>query len=136
MERLQMNLKVTKLFGFGILLWTIPFFSSFVFFTPEGLIKIDQFLFESIMTTFFVAVLMFFLVMYFKGEEHSKKEYVFLALVWLGISVFLDLVILVPFAGMTPQDWLMRIGIRYLIIPIVIIGMGLLIPHHKQEHKH
>ena len=117
---------------YGFLAWLIPFVSSFLFYTREGELSIDIFLFKSIMIvvgTFSAAIL---LVSYFKNiNADYLKEGVIIGLTWLAISILLDLLVLIPMSGMSIADYFAQIGIRYLAIPAMCIAVGAALENKK-----
>ena len=117
---------------YGFLAWLIPFVSSFFFYTREGELSIDIFLFKSIMIvvgTFSAAIL---LVSYFKNiNADYLKEGVIIGLTWLAISILLDLLVLIPMSGMSIADYFAQIGIRYLAIPAMCIAVGAALENKK-----
>lgn len=125
MERLQIK-DYGIAFLFGTLIWSIPFFSSFFFFNTQGELLLDQYFFESVMTIILVLVLMIFTVLYLRKRALSATQILIIAGMWFGLSVLYDFLILVPIAGLTILDWSLRIGARYLIIPVVLGALALL----------
>ena len=117
---------------YGFLAWLIPFVASFLFYTGEGELSIDIFLFKSIMIvvgTFSAAIL---LVSYFKNiNADYLKEGVIIGLTWLAISILLDLLVLIPMSGMSIADYFAQIGIRYLAIPAMCIAVGAALENKK-----
>lgn len=120
--------KYLKNIFFGFLTWLIPFVLSFVFYSKEGVLSIDIFLFKSIMIVISGLIGVSLLILYFKD---IKKDYLIEGIAvgfsWLIINLILDLLILIPMSGMTYLDYFSQIGLRYLIIPTISIGMGLLL---------
>ncbi len=47
------------------------------------------------------------------------------------ISIVLDLAVLLPMSGMAIVPYFTDIGLRYLIIPIITVGMGYLLESKK-----
>ena len=117
---------------YGFLAWLIPFVTSFFFYTREGGLTIDIFLFKSIMIivgTFSAAVL---LVSYFKYiNADYLKEGIVIGLTWFAISILLDLLVLIPMSGMSIADYFAQIGIRYLAIPAMCIAVGAAVENKK-----
>ena len=117
--------KYLKLIGFGFLTWLVPFVVAFGFYNKEGQLCVDLQLFKSIMILVGAAVGVWLMVLYFKKID---KSYIFESLVlgfsWLLINVLLDLAVLVRMMHMDLGAWTVGVGLRYLIIPIIAIGMG------------
>jgi fumarate reductase subunit C len=73
---------------------------------------------------------MVFSVLYFKkGEKQSLREGVIVGIVWFIISIVIDLLLFLPPSPMQMSfvDYMMDIGLTYLIILIIPIGIATLI---------
>lgn len=94
--------KNVKMVLFGVLLWLIPFGISLFFYSKEGQLMIDIFLFKSIMIVIGSVTGATLLVLYFKRiEKNYLYEGVKVGLVWFALNIILDLVVLVPMSGMS-----------------------------------
>ena len=117
---------------YGFLAWLIPFVASFFFYSSEGKLTIDIFLFKSIMIvvgSFSAAIL---LISYFRNiNVDYLKEGIIVGLMWFGINIVLDLLILIPMSGMSIMDYFMQIGLRYLAIPAMSIAVGTSLENKK-----
>lgn len=110
---------------YGFLAWLIPFVSSFFFYTKQGGLSIDIFLFKSIMIVIGSISAAFLLVSYFKKiKANYLKEAITVGIVWFIINIALDLLILIPMSGMGIADYFTQIGIRYLVIPAMAVMIG------------
>jgi hypothetical protein len=117
--------KKLKIVLFGIITWLVPFVVSFFFYSREGQLNINIFLFKSIMIVVGSITGATFLVLYFrKLKKDYLKEGITVGLAWFAINILLDLVVLVPMSGMSIGDYLAQIGLRYLVIPTMSIAMG------------
>lgn len=116
-------MKLLKALLFGFFIWLIPFVVSVIIFS----LRTDaRPLFESIMAVVVTISVVLFAILYFKKVETGfLKEGIVLGLRWLGIALFIDLPLFMwgPMQ-MTLADYMMDIGLTYLIIPTVTIGMG------------
>jgi len=116
--------KYLKNVFYGFLAWLVPFVASFFFYSKEGL-TIDIFLFKSIMIVVGSISAAILLVSYFKKISVAYlKEGIIVGIVWFGINILLDLLILIPISGMSIADYFTRIGISYLVIPAMSIAVG------------
>ena len=89
---------------------------------------IDIFLLKTIMIITWAGAGGFLLVKYFQTvQKNYLKESVFLGLIWLLINWFLDFTILLPMSSMTLQEYMMQIGLRYLMIVIFSVSIGILL---------
>jgi len=124
--------KYLKNILYGFLAWLIPFVASFFFYTREGELTINIFLFKSIMIVVGSFSAAFLLVSYFKKiNAEYFKEGIIVGLTWFGINIILDLLILIPMSGMSIPDYFAQIGIRYLVIPAMSIAVGTALENKK-----
>ncbi|MCZ3366256.1 MULTISPECIES: hypothetical protein [Methanobacterium] len=115
------NLKIVL---FGFLVWLIPFAVSF-FIYP---LKTPMYsLFESIMSVLIAVAAMIFSYFYFRDiKTNFAVEGIITGIVWFIIAIVIDLVMFLPASPMHMNfnDYMMTIGVKYLIIPVVTIGTG------------
>ena len=117
---------------YGFMAWFIPFVASFFFYTKEGKLTIDIFLFKSIMIVVGTISAAFLLVSYFKKiNVDYLKEGIIVGLTWFGLNILLDLVVLVPMSGMSIPDYFAQIGLRYIAIPAMSIMIGAALANKK-----
>ena len=117
---------------YGFLAWLIPFVASLFFYTREGRLTIDVFLFKSIMIVVGSVSAAFLLVSYFKNvSANHLREGVIVGLAWFCINVALDLLVLVPMSGMSVPDYFAQIGLRYIVIPAMSITVGMALRNKK-----
>ncbi|MBI2411243.1 MAG: hypothetical protein HYV32_05120 [Candidatus Kerfeldbacteria bacterium] len=127
---------IKKVLGFGVLTWLIPFILAFAFYTPQGEIRIDLHLFKSIMIVVASLVGSFLLVRYFKNvHKNYLKEGMRIGVLWLGMNLVLDVLLLIPMSHMSFGDYIAQIGLRYLMIPIFSIGFGMALENSQQNQK-
>lgn len=117
--------KYLKIVIFGFLVWLVPFVASLFFYSAEGKLIIDTFLFKSIMIVVGSIVGAFLLVSYFKKiNKDYLKEGILVGVIWFGINILLDLLVLVLMFGMPMLDYFTRIGLGYIVIPVMSIMVG------------
>jgi hypothetical protein len=119
--------KYVKLVGFGFLIWLIPFLVSFVIFPLK---TSNRPLFESIMPVVLVFAVMISSVLYFKKiDKDSLKEGILAGVLWFVISLVIDLLLFLPVSPMQMSfvDYMMDIGLTYLIILMIPMGIGALL---------
>ena len=119
--------KYVKLVGFGFLIWLIPFLVSFVIFPLRNT---NRPLFESVMPVVLVLTVMIVSVLYFKKiEKESLKEGLVAGVLWFVLSLVIDLMLFLPASPMQMSfsDYMMDIGLTYLIILMIPIGIGALV---------
>lgn len=115
---------IKKALAFGFLVWLVPFIASFFVFPLK---ESNYFLFESIMSVLIVFATTMFGVLYFgKVTKSSLKEGIIVGLIWLAISLSIDLVLFMPESPMqmTFSLYLSQIGVKYLCIPIITTGLS------------
>jgi len=109
--------------GYGVALWLIPFLVSFFIFPLK---ESGSPLFETIMPVTLTFCVTVFIIFYFqKAESRFLSESIKLGVIWLLISIIIDLCMFMwgPMK-MTFTNYMLDIGLTYLIFPIVTIGMG------------
>ena len=113
---------------YGFLSWVIPFAIAFLFYTREGKLIIDVFLFKSIMIVVGSISAAILLIYYFKKlDKEYLKEGVIVGFSWLVINLLLDILVLIPMSGMNISDYFAQIGLRYIVIPVMCIMVGVLL---------
>jgi uncharacterized membrane protein YpjA len=124
--------KYLKNILYGFLAWLVPFIVSFFFYTREGKLTIDIFLFKTIMIVVGSITGAFLLVSYFKKiTVDYLKEGIIVGVVWFGINILLDLLVLIPMSGMSISNYFTQIGLRYLVIPAMSIAVGTTLANKK-----
>jgi hypothetical protein len=119
------SLRKALLFGFFI--WLIPFVVAFLIFPLR---ESSRPLFESIMPVAVTAAVVWFGVLYFKGvKQDFVREGLMIGLLWLAISLIIDLPLMLSGGPMqmTLAEYVADIGVTYLLIPVVTVGLGAVI---------
>ena len=109
----------------GLLSWALPFFGSFPFYDPATGLMIPLTLFKSIMIVFGALCGTALLVWVFRARRPDLAGAIAIGCLWLAINWGFDVVALLPMSGMAITTWFTDIGLRYLTIPIIATGMGL-----------
>ena len=125
------SLKKSILFGF--LVWLLPFIVAFLIFPIH---ESNRPLFESIMPIVITISVIIFTYLYFKNvDKNIKAEAVKLGIIFILISLVIDLIMFMPNSPMHMEllDYTMDIGLTYLMIPIITIGMGYAIDREKNK---
>ena len=123
--------KNVKLIFFGFLIWLIPFLVSFLIF---NLRESSRPLFESIMSVILTLTTLTFTTLYLKTIDRGfLKEAVVAGVLWFAISLIMDLALFMPESPMqmTFSEYMMDIGVTYLIILFVPIFNGYLIQRRR-----
>ena len=117
---------IKKVLLYGFLVWLIPFIISFLIFPLKSSNRV---LWESIMPIVIAAITVTFAVLYLNTLERSfLKEAVLVGVIWLTISLILDLLLFMEGPMKMPfVDYIFDIGLTYVLIPIITIGFGYLL---------
>jgi hypothetical protein len=108
----------------AFLTWLVPFVCAIPFYGPGGLL-IDQQLFKSLMIVVGSITAAILIVRLFRTIERDYiREAIVTGIVWLLANWVLDLIVLVGLLGMTLPDYATQIGLRYLVIPVMVIVAG------------
>lgn len=108
----------------AFLTWLIPFVCAIPFYGPNGLM-IDQQLFKSIMIVVGSITAAILIIWCFRPvEKNFTHEAIVTGIVWLLANLILDLIVLVGLLGMALPDYATQIGLRYLVIPAMVIAAG------------
>lgn len=128
--------KYLKNIWYGFLAWLIPFVASLFFYTKEGKLTIDILLFKSIMIAVGSISAAILLVSYFKKINGDYlKEGIMTGVIWFGVNILLDLLILLPMSGMSMANYFTQIGLRYLAIPAMCITVGTALNNKGLYHE-
>lgn len=121
-----------KILAYGFLVWLIPFVAAILIFPIH---ESNRPLFESIMPVVGgVSALSFSVYIFQKAQSDFVKLGVKVGLIWLGISLVLDLLMF----GWGPMkmslaEYVSDIGITYLMIPAITFGFGWLLEKRGRE---
>ena len=109
----------------AFLTWLIPFAAAVPFYGPSGL-SIDQQLFKSIMIVAGSITAAILIVWCFRPvKKNFTHEAIVTGIVWLLANWILDLIVLVGLLGMALPDYAAQIGLRYLVIPAMVVAAGI-----------
>lgn len=109
----------------GLASWLLPFLVSFLFIDRAGQFLIPQPLFKSIMVVVGGGVGTALLAIAFRQVTPTLRSGLALGLLWLCINLALDIVVLVPMMKVSVATYVQDVGLRYLLIPIIAAGIGL-----------
>jgi uncharacterized membrane protein YpjA len=74
----------------------------------------------------------FLLISYFKKiDTDFIKEGIIVGIIWFGLNILLDLLVLVSMFGMSIPDYFAQIGLRYLVMPAMSISVGTSLANKK-----
>ncbi len=116
---------------FGFLIWIIVFVVAIAIFPLR---ESNRPLFESIMPVALAACVTFVSVIYFsKVTAEPVREGIILGVTWLVLNLALDkLMFSWGPMKMTITEYLSDIGVTYLMIPIIPLGMGVVLTSHMK----
>ena len=123
--------KYLKIFLFGFLIWLIPFVVSIIIFPIH---QSNRPLFESIMPVTVTLCVVVFAILYFKTVNAGfVREGVVIGVAWLIINLAIDLplFLLESPMKMSLPDYIADIGLTYLIMPTITVGMGWVLKHRN-----
>jgi hypothetical protein len=123
------SFKLAAIYGF--VLWAIPLTVAFVLFPLHNN---QRPLFESLMAVTLASCSVVLASLYLrKVEANFLREGILLGILWPVMSIALDLLIFTwgPMK-MSLSDYLMDIGVTYLIFPAITIGMGYLLEARRR----
>ncbi len=116
-------MKIARLLIFGVLVWMVPFVVAFPFYSATGELTMDVFLFKSIMIlTLVTTTTVLSVVQLKKTKGTALSTSLVVGLTWLLIPLLLDFLILIPVAEMSTSDYIKQIGMRYMVVPMIVIG--------------
>lgn len=121
-----------KILAFGFLTWLIPFIVSFAVFPLRAS---QRAFFETIMAVAVTAVAVFFSVLYLRrASAPFLREGVLIGCAWFIINLLIDLPLFMLDSPMQMAfaDYMMDIGLTYLIYPVVSVGCGYLLDQKEQ----
>lgn len=117
---------------FGFLSWLIPFLISVPFYSIQGVLLVDVFLFKSIMIVVGSLVGTLLMVLLFlRIRKGYLREGILIGFSWLVINWVMDGLVLLPMSGMDVATYFSQIGVRYLVIPIIAVGMGFVLERSR-----
>lgn len=119
--------RTIKIAVYGFVMWLIPFIVSLLIYPIKVFANP---LFESIMPVIITITVVLLSLAYFKGmRENFFNEGIVIGLVWFLLSILIDLLIFIPPSPMQMSfiNYMMDIGITYLIIPVITVVFGYII---------
>jgi len=120
--------KIVKLLLLGLMTWVVPFIAAFFFFDETGQIAVDMYLFKTMMLLIGGVTGALAIIIYFKKVQSGfLNQGIIVGIAWFALNFILDLLVLLPMSGMSFGDYLVQIGLRYLMIPIMSIMAGVLL---------
>lgn len=125
-------MKIKKLLTQGFLLWLTVFFSSFLIFPIK---QSNPVYFETVITIFLVTASVLFSIWLFNGvtEAHLRAGIV-AGVAWMLVNIVLDSL----FFSWGPMkksisDYMLDIGLTYLVIPAITVGMGYMLDKKSKK---
>lgn len=123
-----------KIIGYGLFTWLIPFLAAFPFYSREGDLLIDMFLFKTIMLLVGSLIGGYMLYRYFRLLKDNFIRHAWqVGSIWVILNLLLDMIVVVPMSGMSLVQYFQEIGLRYLIILIWALSIGYLLAFHTRK---
>lgn len=119
--------KFLKIIVYGVLVWLIPFVVSFFIYPLK---TSGNPLFESIMPLILAIIVVLMANLYLKNIQTGfLREGVIIGVSWFIINIAIDLILFLPTSPMqmSLNNYMMDIGITYLLIPVITVGFGFLL---------
>jgi hypothetical protein len=114
----------TKALLYGVCVWAVTFIAAMLIFPLR---ELERPLFESIMPVILSLFTVLFSFIYFKHVDIDFfKEGIYLGITWFLVNFIIDQFMFSwgPMQ-MSFSDYVKDIGVTYLLIPIITIGIGL-----------
>lgn len=102
----------------GAVIWLIPFLVSFFFYAAPGQLATSYALFKSVM----VMILTWTIIAVNLRPPQRVASWL-VGIVYLGVNILLDVLIVVPLTGMDATAYVEQIGLMYLLIPTITLVM-------------
>ncbi len=116
---------ITRIILYGFLVWLVPFLAAMAFFTPEGELSIDIFLFKTIMLLISTPLGLFLMAVHLRRcPDRYLQRGLFAGIVWILINWGLDFAILLQLSGQSPGEYFVQIGLRYFAMIFSGLFMG------------
>jgi hypothetical protein len=119
---------------FGVIIWLIPVIVAFIMFQLK---ESRRSLFESVMAVTLSIVVVACAVSYFSRVKTAfLKEGIWLGVLWFAISVVIDLPLMLnPPINYTLAEYAADIGLTYLMMPVITVGIALAASRQTRESK-
>ncbi len=123
---------IKKALLYGFLVWLIPFVTAFLIYPIH---ESNRILFESIMPVVITICVVSFAYLYFKNVDNNFfKEGLLVGVLWFAICIAIDLPMFMQGPmKMTFANYVMDIGLTYLMIPAITIGFGYLLEKRARQ---
>ena len=105
--------------GFGV--WAIPFATGVALFRAK---QWNAALFDSLMAVAVCVAAVLMSRIYFKKPGSGRASSYFVGVAWLVICWAIDFPLFVIVFDYNPWTYAVDIGVTYLIVPVVAIGLG------------
>lgn len=120
-----MKQHLIRILIYGFFVWLIPFAVSIPFYTPDGNLRTDIYLFKTVMIltgSFTGCLLTVSLALKISGKR--LPILVSAGWIWLFLNWGLDFLVLVPLSKMDGGTYFLRIGLGYLTMVFVPTAVG------------
>lgn len=124
--------KNLKIILYGFLVWLVPFIVSFFIYPLK---TAGNPLFESIMPLVITLMVVTLSYQYLKTLKTDLiREGIIIGIVWFVINIAIDMVLFLPASPMhmSLTSYMGDIGVTYIMIPMITIGMGYMAVNKSQ----
>ena len=108
----------------GLGTWAVPLLVSMAFFDREGDLTVGAGLFHSVMSVVLAGVVAWAMVCVGRAVPLTAGVGLAVGLLWLGLNLALDALVLLPLTGMDARAWAEDVAPRYLAIPLLTAAIG------------
>ncbi len=125
---------VIRTLWLGCVVWLVPFVVAIGFYTPEGGLRTDIFVFKSVMIVVSSWVGLGLMAFHLgRVTGNFTRIGLLSALAWLAINWGLDVLILLPLSKQSPGDYFTQIGLGYLSMVAGGLFMGRALDQQKKS---
>jgi len=117
-----------KTWTLGFLTWLIPFVIAIPFFGQDGELTADIFTFKATMSLVYTIVSAFLVARILQDVDSDFLQTgLLLGVIWTGLNILLDLIVLVGLFGNELSMWFWQTGIGYFNMIPLGLAMGWLL---------
>lgn len=114
-----------SLLGNGFLTWLVPFVAGMFLYTQDGQPRFDAMLVKSLLLLVAAGTTAALASRWLRRtEDRFVCEGLLIGATWTVVNWGLDAAVLLPLSGMSPGEYMARIGVGLLLLPVVTVAMG------------
>jgi hypothetical protein len=108
----------------GLGTWAVPLLVSMGFFDRQGALTVPEGLFHAVLSAVLAGAVAWLLLWVARTVQLTARLGLAVGLLWLGLNLALDALVLLPMTGMGAAAWAEEVAPRYLAIPLVTAAIG------------